>query len=94
MAEREFVLPGNFEGWFALEFDAPLELGDKDPASDADRLIVELDENRAIWWGLSQEQGEVAEMVEHSHHDTCWHGLGTMGAMRFTPTILLGPRCR
>ena len=90
VAEREFVLPGNFEGWFALEFDEPLELGAKDQASDADRLIVELDENRAVWWGLSQEQKEIGEMVEHSHHDTCWHGLGTMGTMRFTPTIPLG----
>ena len=90
VAENQFLLPGKFAGWFTLSFDEPLELGIKDPASDADRLIVALSENRSVWWGLCQKQQEICEMVEHSHHDTCWHTLQTMGSMRFAPEIPLG----
>jgi len=90
VAESEFVLPGRFEGWFTIAFDEPLALGAKDPTSDADRLILALSENRSVWWALAREQWEIGEMVEHSHHDTCWHGLETMATMRLTPEIPLG----
>ena len=90
VAEHEFCLPGRFEGWYPLVFEEPLDLGLKDAASDADRVLMALSENRSVWWGLSQAHPEICEMVEHSHHDTCWHGLGTMGAMRLSPTVSLG----
>jgi len=90
VAEHEFSVPGGFEGWRALAFAEPLELGLKDAASDADRVVIALSENRAVWWGLSQDQPEICEMIEHSHHDTCWHALGTMGTMRLHPSVPLG----
>ena len=90
LAERPFLLPSGFDGWFPVEFDEPLALGMKDPASDADRLLIALSENRQVWWGLSRPLCELGEMVEHSHHDACWHALGVRGTMKFTPDILLG----
>ena len=90
IAEQAFSLPGGFEGWHPLIFAEPLNLGLKDAASDADRVLMALSENRSVWWGLSQARAEIGEMVEHSHHDTCWHSLGTMATMRLSPTVSLG----
>ena len=90
IAEHEFLLPGRFDGWFTTPFDGPLDLGTRNPATDADRVIITLNENRAVWWALSQQQYEICEMVEHSHHEPCWQGLKTMGTMRFRPEIPLG----
>lgn len=90
VTERPFALPAKFEGWYRIRFDEPLELGVKDAASDADRLAIALSENRAVWWALSEERPEISEMVEHSHHDACWHLLDAMGTMRLAPEPSLG----
>ena len=90
VAEQVFDLPGGFEGWFPVRFDTAVDLGAKDAASDADRVIVALGENQSVWWSLCGAQWEICEMVEHSHHDTCWKGLRTMGTMRIMPEIPLG----
>jgi len=90
VAEHEFLLPRRFDGWFTVPFDKPLDLGIRDPAADADRVIIALSDSRSVWWALSQRQYEICEMVEHSRHEPCWHGLQVMGTMRFAPTIPLG----
>ncbi|MFC1526157.1 hypothetical protein ACFL6X_05025 [Candidatus Latescibacterota bacterium] len=90
VAEHELSLPARSEGWHAVVFEEPLDLGLKDAASDADRVLLALSENRSVWWGLCPTRSEIAQMVEHSHHDTCWHGLGTMGTMRLGPAVPLG----
>ena len=90
LSQHPFVLPPAFEGWFAIPFDSPLALESKDPASDADRLLVALNENRQVWWGLCRPPCEIVSMVEHSHHDTHWRPLDARGSMRFSPGIPLG----
>ena len=90
ISQHPFVLPPAFEGWFTIPFDTPIDLGAKDSASDADRRLVALNENRQVWWGLSRPPCEIATMVEHSHHDTHWRTLDARGSMRFSPDISLG----
>jgi hypothetical protein len=90
VGEQSFRLLQGHEGWLPVAFDAPIEIGDKDPASDADRMIIALNENASVWWALSPERHETARMVEHSHHDSCWHGVDAMMAMRLNPSPSLG----
>ena len=82
-------LPAHFEGWFRIALDG-LEAGDKDPASDDDRLIVALDENDAVRWALAGQPSEIAEMVEYSHLNPEWHALGCMATLRLDPAPGLG----
>ena len=90
VAEQSFRVPEGHEGWLSVAFDAPIEIGQKDSTSDADRVIVTLNEDPAVWWALSTGRPEIAQMVEHSHHDTCWHGVDAMMAMRLSPSPVLG----
>jgi hypothetical protein len=90
VTERTFVLPGGFDGWHTVQFDKPIKLEPRDPASDADRIIVSLGENRSVWWGLMRSPIEICDMVEHSHHEPHWQQISAMASMRFTPEIPLG----
>ena len=82
-------LPPSHDGWFAVRFPSPLRLGDKDGASDDDRLLIALEENRNVEWAL-RRPCEIAEMVERSHDGAEWRRLGTMATLRLTPAPPLG----
>jgi hypothetical protein len=90
LAEQTFTLPARFEGWHTITLDEPVKIGRRDATSDADRVIVAMNENSGVWWALNEEPFEICGMVEHSHHDTCWHDIEAMGPMRTTPAIPFG----
>ena len=83
-------VPARFEGWFAVAFDESLRLPAKDPTSDADRLLVSVEEDRHMWWGTMRAGCEICTLVEHSHHESCWNTLEGRGAMRLRPDVRLG----
>lgn len=89
LGEAEAVLPAGFEGWLTFDLGA-LEIGEKDAASDDDRVLISLAEAEDVWWGLVAERPETAVMVERSHHSPRRRELGVMAAARLDPAPLLG----
>lgn len=85
-----FDLPPVFEGWFTVNLPSQLHLTAKDAASDDDRLLIALEENRNVSWALAQDKNMLAEMVEHSHHTQEWRLVDAMATMRLTPPPHLG----
>ncbi len=83
-------VPAGFEGWFTIHPASPIEIGAKDATSDDDRLIIALDENQAVWWALTRDAIEIAEMVEHSHFSPEWNPLQRMACLRLSPAPYLG----
>ncbi len=99
------VLPAGFEGWFAFDLGG-VEVGEKDAASDGDRLLVWMapagqvrdglpvngDPPRVITvsWAMAERPWLLAEAVEHSYHLPTWRGMGCMGTLRLTPAPALG----
>jgi len=90
IATADTVLPPNYKGWVEIKFPVPVHVGQKDPASDDDRLLIVLDENRDVSWALATRSCEIAEMVEHSHYTAQWKMLEVLGTMRITPPPHLG----
>ena len=91
------MLPAQFAGWYVIALPEPIELGDKDPASDDDRVLVALARNPDLRWAAlaapgetARACGEIARMVEHSPRGTRWQEVGVMGTMRLTPGPRLG----
>lgn len=84
------TVPPHYSGWLTFEFDQPLGVGEKDCASDDDRLLIALDENRQIEWALARRGNELVEMVEHSHHLPEWRDLKSKPTLRLTPAPHLG----
>jgi len=89
LQRRSGVLQAGSEGWFRLELEGA-ELGRKDSASDADRVIVQLEANPAVQWAMAERFCEVAEAIERSHHSPRWKPLGAMGTLRLFPEPALG----
>lgn len=85
----EAIVPGGFEGWLPVDIQG-LELEPKDPASDADRLLLWLSETPDLHWAVSQTDCEIAMGVEHSHQSPRWTPLGAMGCMRLSPAPPVG----
>jgi hypothetical protein len=83
------TLPAKSEGWFEFSLGG-VELGPKDAASDADRVLIHLDANPTVQWAMADGPCETAEAVEHSHHSPRWKPLGAMGTMRLSPAPKLG----
>jgi ribulose 1,5-bisphosphate synthetase/thiazole synthase len=59
LAAVDASLPPLFAGWYVIAFPEPLDLGDKDPASDDDRLLVSLARNPAICWAVVATPGNL-----------------------------------
>lgn len=83
-------LPAGYDGWFTIHLPEQLAIGDKDPASDDDRLIIVLERAPQVQVGLARRRWEIAEMVERVHDGDRWQRLGVMAAMRLTPAPFLG----
>jgi hypothetical protein len=83
------TLRAGCEGWFELELGG-VELGAKDPAGDADRVLIHLDANPRVRWAMATQPSEIAEAVERSHHSPRWLPLGAMGTLRLAPAPALG----
>ncbi|MBM3501723.1 MAG: FAD-dependent oxidoreductase, partial [Armatimonadetes bacterium] len=83
------TLRAGSEGWFQLDLGG-VELGPKDAASDADRVLIHLDANPDVQWAMAERAGEIAEAVEHSHHSPRWKPLGATGTLRLFPAPRLG----
>ena len=81
-------LPAGHDGW--LDIALGMELGEKDAASDADRLLIALDQNPDVSWAMAQTPSEIAESLEHSHSRPRWTTMGAMGTMRLSPAPALG----
>ena len=90
LAEFDAVLAAGQTGWAHIDLPTPLTIGAKDAASDDDRLLIALDENRAVLWALARHGCEIAEMVEHSHHAPEWRTVGAAATLRLTPAPPLG----
>jgi len=96
LAAVDAILPARFTGWYVIALPEPFDLGDKDPASDDDRVLIGLARNPALYWAAvapdepTCARDEIARMVEHSPRGTRWQDVGTMGTMRLTPTPRLG----
>lgn len=85
-----FILPPAYEGWVSVPIPASITLVPKDPVSDDHRVLIALDENRSVSWALTRQQNDLAEMVEHSHHQEVWRLVDAMATMRLTPSPALG----
>jgi hypothetical protein len=105
LAAVEAVLPAQFSGWYVIAFPEPIDLGDKDAASDDDRVLISLDRNPALCWAtvatwdalvvragaeVAGTRESSARMVERSPRGTRWQEVNAMGAMRLTPAPRLG----
>ncbi|MDP7252718.1 MAG: FAD-dependent oxidoreductase [Planctomycetota bacterium] len=91
LATIPFVLPAGSSGWHRVEIPESLEVGEKDPLSDDDRLLIAIDSiNENVTWSVCEENCELAEMVEHRHHSPAWSPLGCTGTMRLDPPPPLG----
>jgi hypothetical protein len=90
VASVSAALPAGHEGWFEIAFPGTVALGEKDAASDDDRLLVALGENRDVAWALDQRGNMLAELVEHSHHLPEWRAVGATATLRLTPCPSLG----
>jgi hypothetical protein len=86
----EAHVPPRFEGWLLVEPEQPIALGAKDPASDADRVLLSLARNPDVEVGLTARRWEIAEAVEQPRDEQAWRRLGVMMGMRLTPAPLLG----
>lgn len=89
LGAADAVLPAGFEGWLGFDL-AGLEVGEKDAASDDDRVLISLEEAPGVWWALVAERPETAVMVERSHHSPRWREIGVMAAVRLEPAPPLG----
>lgn len=83
-------LPGNFAGWWTVQFPEPVVLGQKDPTDDDDRVLIALNENPVVEWALDDRACELMELVEHSHHADEWQSVRTQATLRLNPAPLLG----
>ncbi|MGM0401162.1 MAG: hypothetical protein ACQEQT_07680, partial [Chloroflexota bacterium] len=90
LGEVSATLSAGHEGWFRIPFSETLDVGEKDAASDDDRLLVALDQNEHVEWALAQGENPLAEMVGHSHHQPTWNALEATGTLRLTPPPQLG----
>ena len=92
LASLPLAVPGGHEGWLPVPLPEPLDLGDKDPASDDDRVLIAVSQNPQVRWALAEAPCplDLAEMVEHSHHSPQWRPLGVMAALRLAPPPPLG----
>jgi len=86
----ETILPAYFKGWYRIKFPKTFYLGEKDPVSDNDRLLIALNKNQHVSWAATTKTCEIAEMVEYSSHNTQWKTLGIMGTMRINLAPHLG----
>ena len=77
-------------GWFRIPFATPFTLGEKDSASDDDRLLIALSGSQEVWWALAEQPSEIAEMIEHNHFQPEWRSLQRMATMRLDPPPALG----
>lgn len=84
------ALPAGHEGWFDMALPGALPLGEKDEASDDDRLLIAMDGNRDVAWALDRRDNMLAELVEHSHHIPEWRTVGATATLRLTPCPSLG----
>jgi hypothetical protein len=92
LASLPLPVPAGHQGWLNVPLPEPLDLGDQDPASDDDRVLIAVSESPQVRWALADTKHlpEIAEMVEHSHHSPRWHPLGAMAALRLSPPPALG----
>ena len=88
--EVPFDLPPAHEGWISVNVPPHFHLTAKDAASDDDRLLIALEENRQVSWALARDRNMLAEMVEHSHHTPEWRLVDAMATLRMTPPPHLG----
>ncbi len=82
-------LPAGHHGWFEIDL-ASVELGEKDAASDDDRVLIALDQNANVSWAVATRRSEIATMVEHSHHRPQWASMNAMATMRLDPAPSVG----
>lgn len=79
------VLPAGYEGWYRIDFQESVSIGEKDVCSDDDRVLIALHQNRNVSWAVTEKMPEIAEMVELSHQRPEWKPLRVMGTMKLTP---------
>ena len=83
------LVPADFEGWLDVDLGG-VDIGEKDAASDDDRLLISVSQNPNIGWAVAQRSCEIAEMVEHSHHSPRWRSVGAMATLRLDSAPALG----
>ena len=88
--EVPFTLQSAFEGWLSVDIPSDMRLTPKDAASDDDRLLIAVDENRNVSWALAQKKNPMVEMVEQSHYRNEWRLVDAVPAIRLTPSPSLG----
>ncbi|MFC1714208.1 FAD-dependent oxidoreductase [Candidatus Poribacteria bacterium] len=84
------ILPPRYEGWYKIDFPESLHIGEKDAASDDDRVLIALGMNQNVSWAIAKRTCEIAEMVELNHLRPEWRQLGAMGAMKVNSAPHLG----
>lgn len=89
IGEERIVIPPAHTGWIPLSIDR-VTFGENDPASDDDRLLIAIGENRDIQWGLNDDDCPIATAVEHSHTMPRWTPLRKMGCIRLHPAPGVG----
>ncbi|MDF1515307.1 MAG: hypothetical protein P1S60_15975, partial [Anaerolineae bacterium] len=80
----------DYEGWFRVNLPPDVHLESKDAASDDDRLLIAVGENRKVSWALSSDRHKITEMVEQSHYCDEWRKVDAGPTVRLFPPPLLG----
>ena len=72
LADGTIEVPGNFEGWLPLPWADNLELTEKDPTREEDRLLIALGPRDGVWWARAERACEIAAVVERDEADPAW----------------------
>jgi hypothetical protein len=84
------MLPARYDGWYRIDLPTGFDIGEKDPCSDDDRVLIALNQNRNVSWAVIEKPNEIAEMVESSHQRPEWKPLKVLGSMKLNPAPSLG----
>lgn len=89
LARFPFTVPAGFEGWLPVCLGG-LRVAEKDPCSDADRLLIVLSAEPVLRWALVPERVEIADAGERSHLSPRWLPVKARLALRLTPPPPVG----
>ena len=96
VADTTIDVPGNFEGWLPLPLADNLELTEKEPTSEEDRLLIALGPCDGVSWARADRPCEIVAVVERDEADPAWRFTSdgsSEGAKVEYPDPNMPPKC-